>query len=182
MSDINPNTATCSAVILQKLFNQYKDQSEYIANELKKRINGYDISDPSNRIPLKAFNDIISWIEKELGPANLKIIGKMLGDIAYENLKRKNKLKENLSPEQIINQLLFVMEEIVDDPLKCNWRIVEVQNGFARVKKTQTLNSILQIGIIDAFIRRAGVALPSIRLIRDFEQGPLHDEYEIAWY
>ena len=175
-------TATFSAGLLHKIVDQYKDTSDHITMELNKRITHLDISNPLVQISLDMFNEIVEWIEHELGSANLKMIGIIMGETAYNDLRARNKISEKLTPKEAIEKLPLVSQSLIIDPLKRNWKILEVTENFARIKKSQIFHPTIQIGIIESFIRKVGVVFPRTRLVRDYKKGPAFDEFEITWY
>jgi len=174
--------ATFSAGLLHKIVDQYKNTSDHITMELNKRITHIDITNPLVQISLDMFNDIVEWIEHELGSANLKMIGIIMGETAYNDLKAKNKINEKLTPKEAIEILPLVSQSLIIDPLKRTWKVLEISDNFARIKRSQVFHPTIQIGIIESFIRKAGVVFPRTRLIRDYKQGPAFDEFEITWY
>ncbi len=174
--------ATCSAGLLHKIVEQYKNTSDHITSELNKRVTKLNISNPLVQISLDLFNEIVEWIERELGPANLKMIGNIMGETAFNELKAKNKIQEKVTPKEAVEKLTLVSQTLIIDPLQRNWKIIEITGTSARVKKSQIFNTTVQIGIIESFIRKAGVVFPRTRLIRDYKRGPAFDEFEITWY
>ncbi|MFC2138700.1 hypothetical protein ACFLTE_11045 [Bacteroidota bacterium] len=174
--------ATFSAGLLAKIVDQYKDTSDHITLELNKRLTNLDISNPLVQISLDLFNDIVEWIERELGSANLKMIGIIMGETAFKDLRSRNKINEKLSPKEAIEKLPMVSQSLIIDPLNRNWKILEISDNFARIKKSQIFHTTIQIGIIESFIRKAGVVFPRTRLVRDYKKGPAFDEFEITWY
>ena len=182
MDKILNDKATCSAFVIKKIIETYQNTCGEIAKELYNKVSKIDISNPFAQIPLSFLDELIEWVEKELGPANVKMIGHILGETAFETLKKEKQLPEKATPKEIIEKLMLVLQSIIQDPFRRNLKVVEVQNNFARVRRTQAFHPTVQIGIIESFIRKAGVSLPRTRLIRDYENGPEYDEYEITWY
>lgn len=174
--------ATFSAGLLNKIVDQYKNTSHHITEELKKRVNNVNITNPMVQISLDLFNDIVEWIDKELGPANLKMIGNIMGETAYNELKSRNKINEKMSAKETVEKLILVPQVLIIDPLQRNWKIIEISNSSARLKKSPIFHITVQIGIIESFVRKAGVVYPKTRLIRDYKRGPAFDELEITWY
>ena len=182
MEKIMNDKATCSVLVVQKILDQYKNTCGEFTKELFKKAKRVDISNPLAQIPLSFLNELIEWIEQELGPANVKMIGTILGETAFEELKANKQLPEKSSPKEAIEKLILVLQSIVQDPFRRNLQVLEVQNNFARVRRTQTFNPTVQIGMIETFVRKAGIAFPRTRLVRDYKNGPEYDEYEITWY
>lgn len=182
MEKILNDRATCSALLVRKILDQYKNTCGDITKELFKKASQYDMNDPNAQIPLSFVNELIEWIEKEFGQANLKMIGSILGETAYEELKSRNVLPEKATPKEVIEKLILVVQALIQDPFNRKLQVLEIQNNFARVRRSQTFHTTVQTGIIESFIRKAGVNFPRTRLIKDYTKGPAYDEYEITWY
>ena len=182
MEKIFNEKATCPALIVRKILDQYEKASPDITKGLFQIAAKMDISNPNTQVPLNHLNELIGWIEKNLGPANLKMIGNILGETAFENLMAKKALPVKVSPKEAIEKLILVLQAIIQDPFNRYLKVVEIQDKSARVRKTQTFNNTVEIAIIESFIRKAGVNFPRTRLIRDYQKGPEYDEYEITWF
>ncbi len=180
----NLNGATCYAMLIQNILNQYKDKDENLAKELENKAGKYGKGNPYEKAPLTLFNEMLDWIEKQLGPTNAKMIGKTLGEKAYEQLKASHQVNgKKLSPKEAVEKLGKAIQEMVQDPsLSSSWKVVDTSDDTIRLRKTQNFNAVFQLGMIESFIRKAGVVFPRARLVRDFKRGPAFDEYEITWY
>jgi hypothetical protein len=182
METILTYSSTCPVTIINKILNIYKPTSNDISKGLFDLAGKIDLTNVTGRVPIFALYELAEWIEKHLGPANVKMIGNLLGEEAYQILKQSGKISEKIKPAEAIEKFVIVSQTIFQDPLRRYWEKIEIKNNIARVKKCVLLNVTMQIGIFEAFLRKCGVPSPRVRLIRDYKRGQEFDEFEITWY
>jgi hypothetical protein len=69
----------------------------------------------------------------------------------------------------------------VQDPKKRGWEIVNSTDKSLLMRKTQTFNTTLQIGLLDGLIRKSGVFGVQVSLSKEVKKGADFDEYLITW-
>ncbi|MBN2347522.1 MAG: hypothetical protein JXJ22_01720 [Bacteroidales bacterium] len=172
---------TCNALLIQHILDQYKDNSETFVFELKQIASQYNVADPESEVPLEHFNILSDWIEKNLGPANLKKIGNVIGQAEFNKLNAENLLPGKIKIRDSISELIKVMNRVVHDPENGKYELDEPEMHCLILKTPGYINATIQQGIIEYFIRKADVVLPQVRQIKTREQQHGMCEYEITW-
>ncbi len=88
---------------------------------------------------------------------------------------------EDSSPVEMMTALQKVATTIVKDPKKRGWEILSSGAKEVILRRTQTFNGTLQLGLMDALIRKTKVISPSVFLIKEVAKGAEYDEYKITW-
>jgi len=178
--DNSTDNVTLYAMFINDILENYKDnKSEYA--ELFKMIEGYDLSDPYNKVPIKLYNDLCAWLEANLGKFSLIKIGRQIGETIYTNLVTNKILNENATPIEIMQSLKKIANEMVQDPKGRGWVITKNEEKKLIMKRAQTFNSKLQLGLLDGLIRKSGVFLVKVDYVKSVERGDEFDEYLISW-
>ncbi|MBC8112733.1 MAG: hypothetical protein H7Y04_16915 [Verrucomicrobia bacterium] len=141
----------------------------------------YDLNDPFRKVPMQLYNDMCAWIEKELGKFNLIRVGRNVGETAFGGMVANGLLKEISSPIQIMEALVTVANTMIQDPKKRGWEIVKSTKDSITMRRTQTFNRQLQLGLLDGLVRKSGVKGVKVDFMKNVETGDAFDEYLITW-
>ncbi|MCS7004680.1 MAG: hypothetical protein NZM38_05080 [Cytophagales bacterium] len=182
LSTMNNSTddVTLYAMFVSDILAVYKDKQD-IAEPIFKMAEPYDLSNPLNLVPIELYNNICEWIENNLGPANLKVIGSRIGEKIYDMLLEMKIIHENSTPEEVIRALVHATQIMIQDPLKRGWEILEVKKNSIRLRRTQTFNGILQLGLLRTLVQKTGCLLVNVEYIKRVSEGDEFDEYLISW-
>jgi hypothetical protein len=172
---------TLDAVFVNDILKIYQDRKEPLYQPLLKMAQAYDLSDPSAKIPIQLYNDMCSWLERELGPANLRRVGMQIGETVYEVLKNSGSLSANPEPIELINGLVYSASIMIQDPEKRGWVVIESKPNVIILRRTQTFNSILQIGLLRGLVQKTGVKMVEVEYIKSVAKGDEYDDYLITW-
>lgn len=121
------------------------------------------------------------WIEQKLGKFNLIRIGRNIGESTYDMMIANKLIGGKSTPLDIMKALIITSRLGVQDPKKRGWEIVESTEKSILMRKTQTFNTTLQIGLLDGLIRKSGVFGVQVNLKKEVKLGAEFDEYLISW-
>jgi hypothetical protein len=180
---MNNSTAgvTLFAGFISDLLAQYEAQRNSTARELFAMSSGVDLSDPTRPLPMELYNHMCAWIERKLGPANLRRSGERIGERAYEQMVAGGGLGSAPTPHDILEQLVLAAAFMIQDPEKRGWVLVESQEKRAVMRRTQTFHPVLQEGLLRSLVRKSGAIYPKVSYLRSVASGDPYDEYEITW-
>ncbi len=85
-------------------------------------------------------------------------------------------------PSDVLKALVVVANEMIQDPEKKGWEILEIKDKSIIMKRTQDFNSKLQLGLLDGIVRKTGVSGVKVDYVKEVELGATHDEYLITWH
>jgi len=178
--DKSTENVTIYADVVDDVLKNYLDKrNEY--KELFDMANGYDISKPSNKIPIQVYLNMCDWIEKKLGKFNLIRIGRNIGESTYETMLSKKMIAGKCPPLEVMKALIITSHLGVQDPKKRGWEIVSSTEKSIIMRKTQNFNTVLQLGLLDGLIRKSGVVGVNVSLDKEISKGAEYDEYLITW-
>ncbi|TAE76310.1 MAG: hypothetical protein EAZ85_00110 [Bacteroidetes bacterium] len=121
------------------------------------------------------------WIEENLGKFNLIRVGRNIGETAYQGMLDNKLFSDSATPHQIMEALVVVASQMIQDKLERGWKIIESNDNFVVMQRTQTFNSILQLGLLDGLIRKTKVSGVKVEYVREIAKGNEFDEYKISW-
>lgn len=165
---------------ISDVLKNYEDK-KHTFKELFKIPEGYDLSDPYNKVPIHVYHDMCSWIEKKLGKFNLIKIGGEVGESAYNMLLMDNLISGNEKPLELIKALKISASKGVEDPKKRGWEIVSHTEKSIIVRKTQTFNGVIQLGLLRGLIENSGAERVRVVFHKELSLGDDFDEYLITW-
>ncbi|TAG46028.1 MAG: hypothetical protein EAZ31_00905 [Cytophagia bacterium] len=171
---------TLYAAFIQDVLKNYQDIGDDY-QELLNFTKGYDISQPFNKIPMKVYNDMCSWIEENLGKFNLIRVGRNIGETAYQSMLENKLFASDATPHEIMKGLVVVASQMIQDTSGRGWVIVDYGNNYLIMQRTQTFNSILQLGLLDGLIRKTGASGIKVEYVKEVANGDEYDEYKISW-
>ena len=178
--DKSTENVTLYAGVIDDVLKNYLDKKQEY-KELFDLASGYDISKPSNKIPIQVYIEMCSWIEKKLGKFNLIRIGRNIGESTYDTMLKSKMIVGKCAPIDVMKALIITAQLGVQDPKKRGWEIVSSTEKSIIMRKTQNFNSVLQIGLLDGLIRKSGVLGVMVTLQKEVNLGADFDEYLITW-
>ncbi len=178
--DNSTEGVTLYAAFLNDILKIYEDRkAEYI--ELFDIAKDYDLNDPFNKVPILVYNDMCSWIEVNLGKFNLIKAGRNVGESAFNGMVQNKLLPDNPQPKDIMEALVKVASQMIQDPKGRGWEIVSSTNHSIIMRRTQTFNGKLQLGLLDGLLRKTNVTAVRVNDIKSVDNGAEFDEYEVSW-
>jgi hypothetical protein len=172
---------TLFAVFVSDILKHFAGK-EALYPELFAMVEGVDLSDPFAPVSMQLYNDLCAWIEIELGPANLTRLGREIGETVYTGMVQFGQLPAGPhSPRMVIDALLEANRTMINDPLKRNWQLLEDAPRRIVLRREQTYNGVLQMGLLDGLIRKSGVAGVKVKMLARVADGAEFDDYEITW-
>jgi hypothetical protein len=176
--NLSTDGVTLNAAFINDILGYYA-KDEY--KELHSIANGYDLSSSDNHIPMKVYNDLCDWIEKSLGKFNLILVGRKIGETVYQIFLQFNMISENATPSDIMKALKIAASTMIQDPEGRGWEIIFDEPKRIVMRRTQTFNNQLQLGLLDGLARKSKVSGIKVDFCKEIELGDEHDEYEITW-
>lgn len=178
--DHSTENVTLCAVFVSDVLAPYQSQkTEY--TDLFKLSEKYDLSEPFAQIPMRVYNDTCDWIEKNLGAASTRRLGREIGKTVFDTLQQNELISAKPHPHEIMLALAAVAKQMIQDPKGRGWEIVEKTSQSIVMRRTQTFNSTLQFGLLESLVFKSTVFSPSIELVKSVEKGDAYDEYLITW-
>ncbi|MEO1050976.1 MAG: hypothetical protein AAFX87_10120 [Bacteroidota bacterium] len=178
--DNSTDNVTLIAAFIQDIIHQYDGKPEF-QGRLKKMAQGFDQAEPTQHVPIKVYNDMCDWIETQIGEINAKILGRKIGNTAYQSMLELNMVSPDSTPFEIMEALKNVAHSVINDPKQRGWEIIDKGNKHITMRRTQTFNSTLQFGLLDELIRKSKVIAPSVSYQSSVLAGDEFDEYKITW-
>jgi hypothetical protein len=177
--DNSTEGVTLYAAFISDILRNYEDKKEQYQG-LFAMAASYDLSDPFGKVPMQLYNDMCAWIEKELGKFNLIRVGRNVGETAFGSMVANGLLKEVSSPVQIMEALVTVANAMIQDPKKRGWEIVKSTKSSITMRRTQSFNRQLQLGLLDGLVRKSGVKSIKVDFTKSVDIGNEFDEYLIT--
>lgn len=171
---------TLNAWAITDILKNYQDKPKDY-RELLDMAKCLDLSNPTNKVPLKVYVDMCCWIEQKLGKFNLIKIGRNIGESTYKVMVDNNMITDGCTPLDMMEALIVTAQKGVQDPQKRGWEIVGHTEKSITMRKTQVFNASIQLGLLDALIRKSKVFGVQISLSKEVGKGSEFDEYLITW-
>ncbi|MEN7547931.1 hypothetical protein AAG747_08425 [Rapidithrix thailandica] len=171
---------TLYALFLSDILKNYENKKEEYP-DLFQMVEELDLSEPFNKVPIKVYNEMCAWIEENLGKFNLIRVGRNVGESIYQGMLDSGAITTSTKPLEIMKTLIKMAETMIQDPEKRGWEIAASSEHSIQMRRTQTFNSKLQLGVLDGLIRKAGVGGVKVDLVKDVEAGDEFDEFLISW-
>ncbi|OJJ14011.1 hypothetical protein BKI52_44910 [marine bacterium AO1-C] len=179
--DNSTENVTLFAVFINDILKNYEEKKEDY-EDLFAMVEGYDLSDPFNKVPMQLYNDLCEWIENNLGKFNLIRVGRNVGETVHDSLVQNNIISTDSTPLDTMQALKGAAETMVQDEKKRGWEILEHTDNSILMRRTQTFNSQLQIGLLDGLIRKTKKSGVKVEYTKKVEDGADFDEYIITWF
>lgn len=179
--NVTTKKVTLYAVFVNDVLNLYRDKKDAFAQPLFQMAKDYDLSDPFNKVPMDLYNEMCNWLEQELGPANLRKVGVRIGETVFEALSKSGSLPANPQPIDLLNGLVYAAANMIQDPKGRGWEVLENRNRHIVMRRTQTFNSVLQLGLLRGLVQKTGVRLVEVKYLRSVAEGADYDDYLITW-
>lgn len=171
---------TLNAWAITDILKNYQDKKQDYW-ELFEMSKGLDLSKPTNKVPIQVYVDMCNWIEHKLGKFNLIKIGRTIGESTYSVMVENKMVAEDSSPLDIMKALILTAQKGVQDPKKRGWEIIASTEKSITMRKTQIFNTQIQLGMLDALIRKSKVFGVKVELAKEEAKGAPFDEYAITW-
>ncbi|HPD96395.1 MAG: hypothetical protein H6537_02780 [Bacteroidales bacterium] len=178
--DNSSENVTLYAWAITDILKNYQDKKQDYW-ELFELAKGIDLSKPNNKVPIKVYVDMCNWIEQKLGKFNLIKIGRNIGESTYQMMIENKMITVDSSPFDIMKALILTAQKGVQDPKKRGWEVIEHTEKSITMRKTQIFNTSIQLGMLDALIRKSKVFGIQVNLIKEAGKGSEFDEYSITW-
>ncbi|MCX2745694.1 hypothetical protein OO013_17560 [Mangrovivirga sp. M17] len=166
---------TLDAVFINDVLSNY-DKSKY--PELYQIVDGVELK---GNVPMDLYNDLCMWIEQNLGKFNLIKVGRTIGETVYTQFLKNDLINADSKPIDIIKALKLVASQMIQDPQGRGWEIVSDEPKKIVVRRTQTFNGKLQLGLLDGLVRKSKATGVRVDFTKEVELGDEFDEYQISW-
>jgi hypothetical protein len=157
---------------------EYED-SRKVLGPLFAKAAKLDPSTPDATCPMDVYNDICTWIETNVGESSIRNAGRAIADRVYANISAGG--KNSKTPLEIVQALQWAADNMIQDPKKRGWVILESKENRVVVRRTQTFNCIMQEGLLVRLLELTGVVMPEVKHSRCTRRGDDYCEYEMTW-
>ncbi len=164
------------------LLEHYQDIATTTGKELFAMASGLDLSNPTNKVPMSVFNAMCQWIVDNLGPANIRQTGMLIGTRLYQHMLENKIVNTDSTPLDILKAFQKASLQTVQDPRGRGWAIIDHDDKFCCLRKTQTYHPILQEGLIKSLIQQvSGIEIVRVQYLKSIAAGDEFDEYKVSW-
>ena len=154
-----------------------------ILDSIQEIIKDLDLSDPKKMHPMQKYNEVLDWIDDNLGRANAVITGKTIGNPIFDYLTGGGMIKQDANPSEIMRALDSLARIVISDPKDRGWEFLADEPTRLVMRKTQTFNANIQCGVLEGLLSRCkSVRNPQVRLIAEVKNGAEFDDYELSWF
>lgn len=108
---------TIFAGAIEDVLKIYADKKQDY-KELFDLAKGYDISKPTNKIPIVVYTQMCDWIESKLGKFSLIRIGRNIGESTYDMMLSYRMIEGKVSPMDVMKALILTSHKGVQGPQK----------------------------------------------------------------
>ncbi len=179
MNESTSNVTLLAGFIID-LLDCYPNKENYFP-ELFNMAKDIDRNEPLKLVPISIYNDMCTWIEKNIGSANIRKAGEKIGNRAYEQIIKNEDLPKEPNPKDIMKELKRVANLMIQDPLNRGWEIINEGEKEITMRRTQTFNCQLQNGLLLSLVKKTGVVMPVIKHDKCTKNGNEFCEYNIKW-
>lgn len=159
---------------IKKMNVNLKDAQDILA--------GHNISNPYVYVPIKIYNDLCAWVENNLGEQAIIEVGKNIGETVYSALIENGIISADAKPIEIMEGLVIAAASMIKDDKERGWEIVKENNNSIQMRRTQTFNSKLQVGLLRGLISKCKlVKNVNVAYVREVKKGDEYDEYLVQW-
>ena len=145
-----------------------------------KMVEHLDPDDGEAWVPMQLYNDLCSWLEKNIGVATVRRAGEAIGHRAFAAIVEAGKL-ENPTPIAMMESLCWAASTMIRDPKERGWEVVASEELKITMRRTQSFNCMLQEGLLLSLVERCGVVMPSVAHRKCTRRGDDFCEYDLTW-
>jgi len=178
--DHSTDNVTLCAVFIQDVLRPYEDKRQEYTS-LFNLVEGHNLDDPFAQVPIEVYNNVCSWIEKDIGKVSIKRVGREIGGTVFNNLHKNKMISDSPEPHEMMEALAGVAAQMIVDPKRRGWEILNNQDKSLIMRRTQTFNSTLQFGLLESLLYKCKVSTPKVELVKSVEQGDEFDDYLLTW-
>ncbi|MFK7951757.1 MAG: hypothetical protein AB8B73_02850 [Ekhidna sp.] len=178
--DNSTENVTLIAAFVNDVLNIYKGKRRF-EEKLSDMTKDLDLTEPMNMVPMKVYNDMIDWIEQDIGEINTKKVGRQIGETAYQSMLQMNLVKADCTPMEMMSALKQVAEMVIADPKGRGWEIIDSGDQHIVMRRTQTFNSTLQFGLLDELMKKTSGRGTKVSYEASVKMGAEFDDYRVVW-
>lgn len=180
MDNSTENVTLLSIFILDVL--RELDKLQIDKTEILSFCEGHDISNPYNSVPIEIYNQMCHWIEINQGETVLQNIGRNIGETIFDALIENNIILAKPNPKDVMDGLIIAASSMIQDEKDRGWELVNYGETHLQMRRTQTFNSGLQIGLLAGLIEKCeNVKEVKVKYVKEVAQGDTFDEYLVSF-
>ncbi len=177
--DTSTNGVMVRQSLIFDLLKLYKDNR--MARPLFDMVKDLNENEQERFVPIDRYNEMCDWIEKKFGTAHLRKSGEVIGEEVYDWLLDHGRIEANSPPGDVLRALKKDAEINIVDPKKRGWEILTLEKNRAVMRRTQTYNRHLQVGLLKAIIQKTTKVFVQVKFLQSVADGAEFDDYEIKW-
>jgi len=178
--DDSTDGVTLYASFVFAVVDPFRDVQRHCA-PLFEMVRGIDPGEPKRLVPMAVYNDVCAWIEQNLGVASVRAAGSAIGRGAFQRLRREGEIGAEATPAEALAALARAVLTTVQDPKRRGWDILEANDGYVVIRRTQSFNCVMQEGVLLSLVEGTGVTMPRVEHLRCTRRGEEFCEYEVRW-
>jgi hypothetical protein len=179
MNNNTENVTLLTVFILDVMREVEKETSDL--SECRKIIASVNLQNPYQHVPIDVYNDLCTWVENNLGLEPLIRIGFNIGETVYTALIENAIITTGASPQETIGGLIVAAESMINDSENRGWVILDSQENSISMRRTQTFNSQLQLGLLKGLVEKSGKTNVQVSYINSIANGAEFDDYLVTW-
>jgi hypothetical protein len=179
MDQSTENVTLLTAFILDVVREVEKVEADL--SGFKAIIQDVNLQNPYQHVPIQIYNDLCAWVETQLGLEALHNVGYNVGETVFNALVENGIIAPGSSPEETINGLVIAAGSMINDPKNRGWELLATTNTSVLMRRTQTFNSSLQLGLLKGLIEKSGKQEVQVTYQKSIANGDEFDEYLVVW-
>lgn len=149
--------------------------------ELEKMVTNINLENPFDFVPIEHYNKVCNWVENHLGKEKTIEAGFFVGKTAFDSLVENGVIEESSSPFEILRGIDVAAGSMVDDPEGRGIEIIEEGENHAIMRRTQTFNGTLQIGVLQGILSKSILKNVTVGYLEEVAKGAEFDIYKVEW-
>lgn len=180
--DNSTDRVSVFAGFITDLLAHYQDIAATTGKGLFAIATDLDLSKPTNKVPIATYNAMCEWIVDNLGPANIRKTGSIIGARIYRQMVETKNINEDTPPVDIFRAFKQTAESMVQDPKGRGWTILDSGDNYCVLRRTHTYHPVLQEGLLKSLIQqRKGIQIVRLEYLKSVAAGDEFDDYKISW-
>lgn len=160
------------------VLQEYED-SRKLLKPLFAMADGLDPERPNSVCPIDVYNDVCTWIERNVGESSIRNAGRAIAGRVYANISRGG--RDAKTPMEIAESLKWAADNMIQDPKHRGWEIRESGDSKIVMRRTQTFNCIMQEGLLLRLLELTQVTMPEVKHAKCTRKGDDYCEYTMTW-
>jgi hypothetical protein len=180
--DNSTEGVTLLNVFILDVIREVEQLEEVDLTDFRKLYSEVSLENPYDVNSIEVYNAICDWAEKNTSEEVFMQISKSIGNSVYQGLIENNIIDESTPPEDVLEGLVLAAASLVQDEKERGWVILDSSSDHMLMRRTQTFNSKLQIGMIIGLVEKCeGISTAKVIYEKEVAKGDEYDDYLVTW-